>query len=76
MDRHSLALLTEPDPDGHFMRGTYYQMGKLMPIPRDGGSFLLDKPLWKIPVPFADNEVTKMKLFGELKKIWVELKSE
>lgn len=75
MDKNTVAVLMEPDPEGHFTQGAYLQKGTITPIPKDGSAFYLRKPLWKDPFAFADDEVTKMKLFGELQKIWGELRN-
>ncbi|HUK56273.1 MAG TPA: hypothetical protein VLY20_06405 [Nitrospiria bacterium] len=73
MDQYVRALMTDPDPEGHFRRGTYQSDGASTPIPKAGFDFLLKKPLYDEPVPFADNEATQMTLFAELEKIWKEL---
>ena len=73
MDRESVAILMEPDPDGHFMRGAYLKKGKMTLIPKRGRDFLLDKPLWKEPFPFADDEINRMNLIRELQKLWDEV---
>jgi len=74
MDRNVQAILTEPDPRGHFRKGAYYVNGRITPIPKEGFDFLLKKPLYKDPFPFPDDEVTKMTLFAALQKIWADLK--
>jgi hypothetical protein len=73
MDRNAQAILTEPDPNGHFRKGAYYVNGTITPIPKEGFDFLLKKPLYKDPFPFADDEVTKLTLFAALQKIWDDL---
>jgi len=73
MDAAAQAVLTEPDARGHFRRGIYRSGGVDTPIPKAGFDFLLKKPLYDEPVPFADNEATQMTLFAELQKIWNEL---
>lgn len=76
MDRQSLAVLAEPDAEGHYMLGAYLQKGGMSPILKEGSSFLLKKPLWEDPFSFPDDEITRMKLFGELQKIWGEIQSK
>jgi hypothetical protein len=73
MDRDAQAVLTEPDARGHLRRGTYRSGGVDAPIPKEGFDFLLKKPLYDEPVPFPDNEATRMTLFAALQKIWDDL---
>ena len=73
MDRDVQAILIEPDAEGRFQRGAYLKAGRIQPIPKEGTAFLLKKPLHSDPVPFEDDEVTKMTLFGALQKIWADL---
>jgi hypothetical protein len=73
MDPASVAVMAEPDPAGHFGRGTYLMYGENHPIPKEGGFFLLQKPIFKVPFRFADDEVTKMTLFTALQEIWEKL---
>lgn len=76
MDRDTQAILSEPDAKGHFRRGYYRSDGVDTPIPKEGFDFLLKKPLYDVPVPFPDNEVTQMTLFSDLEKIWKELRQQ
>lgn len=73
MDQNVLAIMADPDSAGHLRRGIYRSNGTATPIPKAGFDFLLKKPLYDAPVPFPDNEVTQMTLFGELNKIWKEM---
>ena len=73
MDRNAQAILTEPDPDGHFQMGAYLVNGAITPIPKEGSGFLLKKPLYPDGFHFPDDEVTKMTLFAALHKIWDRL---
>ena len=73
MDRASVAVLSDPDPEGHFLRGVYYSGRANRPIKKEGGFFLLEKPLFKQGFRFADDEVTKMNLFPTLQSIWKTL---
>jgi len=70
MDRASVAVLSDPDPDGHFSRGIYFTEGGNRPIRKEGSFFLLQKPLFPQGFRFADDEVTKMTLFPTLQEIW------
>jgi hypothetical protein len=76
MDRNAQAILTEPDPDGHFQMGAYLVDGVITRIPKDGSDFLLKKPLYPDGFHFPDDEVTKMTLFAALQKIWDELQTK
>lgn len=73
VDRNVQAILMERDPEGHFRRGAYLVRGKIVPIPKDGNTFLLKKPLYKDGYPFPDDEVTRMMLFSALHKMWDDL---
>jgi hypothetical protein len=73
MDAASVAVMADPDAEGHFASGTYLMYGEHRPIPKEGAFFLLQKPIFKIPFRFADDEVTKMTLFTALQEIWNNL---